>query len=259
MQMFRESVKTTSFEVVGSLMPRLIVDDSMFLPESNSETKMDPDNSSMNEEKESVASGISESEQEQKQQQKQQEMIQEQQQNEIFQQTSHLKDMIANSNFEPNYTIQQEQELPLFEIITSIVVSLISVIALYILKKYYRKTSKNPETLITVKSQYDYLSDVESLLNQAAISYKNTFIKDAYEKLSQSMRLFYSHKLELEKEVVTSDLIPLMKNFNESEKSLVKKSLYLSDMIEFAKHSEEKKQFEKILIEFSKIIRDEKI
>ena len=258
MQMFRESVKTTSFEVVGSLMPRLIVDDSMFLPESNSETKMDPDNSSMNEEKESVASGISESEQEQKQQQKQQEMIQEQQQNEIFQQTSHLKDMIANSNFEPNYTIQQEQELPLFEIITSIVVSLISVIALYILKKYYRKISK-PETLITVKSQYDYLSDVESLLNQAAISYKNTFIKDAYEKLSQSMRLFYSHKLELEKEVVTSDLIPLMKNFNESEKSLVKKSLYLSDMIEFAKHSEEKKQFEKILIEFSKIIRDEKI
>ena len=100
---------------------------------------------------------------------------------------------------------------------------------------------------------------LESLLNQAAISYKNTFIKDAYEKLSQSMRLFYSHKLELEKEVVTSDLIPLMKNFNESEKSLVKKSLYLSDMIEFAKHSEEKKQFEKILIEFSKIIRDEKI
>ena len=37
MQMFRESVKTTSFQVVGSLMPQIMVDESMFLPESNSQ------------------------------------------------------------------------------------------------------------------------------------------------------------------------------------------------------------------------------
>ena len=97
------------------------------------------------------------------------------------------------------------------------------------------------------------------LLEQASSSYKNTQTKDAYEKLSQSMRIFYSNKLKLEKEIVTSDLLPLMKNFSESEKSLIKNSLHLSDLIEFAKHSEDKKQFEQIMAEFSQIVRKEKI
>ena len=114
-------------------------------------------------------------------------------------------------------------------------------------------------SLITVKPKYDYLSDVELLLEQASSSYKNTQTKDAYEKLSQSMRIFYSNKLKLEKEIVTSDLLPLMKNFSESEKSLIKNSLHLSDLIEFAKHSEDKKQFEQIMAEFSQIVRKEKI
>ena len=34
MQIFRQSIKSTSFDVVGSLMPKLMVDESMFLPES---------------------------------------------------------------------------------------------------------------------------------------------------------------------------------------------------------------------------------
>ena len=257
MQMFRESVKQTSFEVVGSLMPRLIVDESMFLPESDSEVqKNNLGNQFLNEEKESVTSGTSESEKEEKH--KQQENKQELE-NQMFQQTSHIKDMIAGTDFEPNYTIQQKHELPIFEIITSSIISLVTVIGWFIIKKYLRRTSQIHVPLITVKPKYDYLSDVELLLEQASSSYKNTQTKDAYEKLSQSMRIFYSNKLKLEKEIVTSDLLPLMKNFNESEKSLIKNSLHLSDLIEFAKHSEDKKQFEQIMAEFSQIVRKEKI
>ena len=73
------------------------------------------------------------------------------------------------------------------------------------------------------------------------------------------MRLFYSNKLELEKEIITSDLLPLMKHFGKHEKSLVEESLHLSDMIEFAKHTEKDNRFEQIMTEFSKIIRKEKI
>jgi hypothetical protein len=73
------------------------------------------------------------------------------------------------------------------------------------------------------------------------------------------MRLFYSNKLELEKEIVTSDLLPLMKRFGKYEKSLVEESLHLSDMIEFAKHTEKNNRFEQIMTEFSKIIRKEKL
>ena len=89
--------------------------------------------------------------------------------------------------------------------------------------------------------------------------YKNSHVKDAYEKLSQSIRVFYSNKLNLQKELVTSDLIPLMKDFKESEKLLIEKSLHLSDMIEFAKHSENNSEFQYIIEQFSDIVKKEKI
>ena len=63
----------------------------------------------------------------------------------------------------------------------------------------------------------------------------------------------------MEKELVTSALIPLMKNFKNSEKLLVESSLRLSDLIEFAKHSDAKMEFQQIIIQFSNIINKEKI
>ena len=129
---------------------------------------------------------------------------------------------------------------------------------IYYLTKYYRKPVKQTP-LLSINQKYDYLSDVESLLHDANSLYKNSHIKDAYEKLSQSIRVFYSNKLNLKKEIVTSDLIPLMKNFKQSEKSLIEKSLYLSDMIEFAKHSDNNSEFQQIIEKFSVIVKKEKI
>ena len=248
MQMFRESVKTTSFEVVGSLMPKIIVDESMFLPESDSDTsKNNLENSFMNKENNSLGMGQTESKQ-----------IQQEKKQEMFQQTNHIKDLIVDSNFETKYTTQQGQEFPLFELLTSIVLSTTFVSVLYLVNKYYRKPTKQIP-LITSTSKYDYLSDVESLLHEADSLYKNSQIKNAYGTLSQSIRVFYSHKLNLEKELVTSELIPLMKNFKNSEKLLVESSLRLSDLIEFAKHSDAKMEFQQIIIQFSNIINKEKI
>ena len=95
--------------------------------------------------------------------------------------------------------------------------------------------------------------------SNATSLYRQNHIKDAYEKLSQSIRLFYSNRLELEKEIITSDLLPLMERFDNHEKSLVEESLRLSDMIEFAKHIEKDNKFEQIVTEFSKnYVRKEK-
>tara|TARA_B100000029_G_scaffold85441_1_gene75925 strand:+ start:41 stop:1483 length:1443 start_codon:yes stop_codon:yes gene_type:complete len=249
MQMFRESVKTTSFEVVGSLMPKIMVDESMFLPESDSQVNNDDiENSLTNNENDSLVIGTNELKQK----------LQENTEEDIFQQTSHIKDIISDSSFEPNYTIQEQQEFPVFEILTSIIFSLVHVSILYYLNNYYRKPVKQIPALVT-KRQYDYLSDVESLLDEANTFYKKSHIKDAYEKLSQSIRVFYSNKLNLEKEIVTSDLLPLMKNFRKSEKLLIEKSLRLSDMIEFAKHSDNNSEFQQIIEQFSNIIKKEKI
>ena len=248
MQMFRESVKNTSFDVVGALMPKLMVDESWFEPESTAQTNSDV----KNDEKQNTSQSMIES-------QKQEEQKKQVEEEKLFQETSHIKDLIANSGYEPNYDLQENSQLPLFEIITSFGMFVSSFIACQVIFRHYRNPQKIHLPSITIESKNDYLIEVESLLNSAKSLYRQNNIKDGYEKLSQSIRLFYSNRLELEKEIITSDLLPLMKRFDNQEKSLVEESLRLSDMIEFAKHIEKDNKFEQIVTEFSKIIRKEKI
>ena len=134
-----------------------------------------------------------------------------------------------------------------------------SFITCQVIIRHYRNSQKIHLPSITIESKNNYLAEVESLLSNATSLYRQNNIKDAYEKLSQSIRLFYSNRLELEKEIITSDLLPLMKRFDNHEKSLVEESLRLSDMIEFAKHIEKDNKFEQIITEFSKIVRKQKI
>jgi len=248
MQMFRESVKNTSFDVVGALMPRLMVDESWFEPESTAQTNSDVKNN----EKQNTSQSMTQS-------QKQEEQKKQVEEEKLFQETSHIKDLISNSGYEPNYDLQDNSQFPLFEIITSFGMFVSSFIACQIIIRHYRNSQKLHLPSITIESKNDYLAEVESLLNHATSLHRQNNIKDAYEKLSQSIRLFYSNRLELEKEIITSDLLPLMKRFDNHEKSLVEESLRLSDMIEFAKHIEKDNKFEQIITEFSKIVRKQKI
>ena len=248
MQMFRESVKDTSFDVVSILMPKLMVDESWFEPESAAQTNSDV----KNDEKQNTSQSMIES----KKQEQQEKQIEEEK---LFQETSHIKDLITNTGYEPNYDLQETSQFPLFEIITSFGMFVTSLIACQVIMRHYGKSHKITLPSITVESKSDYLTEVESLLSNATSLYRHDHIKDAYEKLSQSIRLFYSNRLELEKEIITSDLLPLMERFDHHEKSLVEESLRLSDMIEFAKHIEKDNKFEQIVTEFSKIIRKEKI
>ena len=248
MQMFRESVKNTSFDVVGALMPRLMVDESWFEPESTAQTNSDVENN----EKQNTSQSMTQS-------QKQEEQKKQVEEEKLFQETSHIKDLISNSGYEPNYDLQENSQFPLFEIITSFGMFVSSFIVCQIIIRHYRNSQKPHLPSITIESENNYLTEVESLLTHATSLYRQNKIKDAYEKLSQSIRLFYSNRLELEKEIITSDLLPLMKRFDSHEKSLVEESLRLSDMIEFAKHIEKDNKFEQIITEFSKIVRKEKI
>jgi len=248
MQMFRESIKNTSFDVVGALMPTLMVDESWFDPESDSQTKSNINN----DKKQNTSQNMIES-------QKQDESRKQIEEEKLFQETSHIKDLISNSRYEANYDLQETSQFPLFEIITSFAMFTVSFISCSLIIRHYRNIPKITLSPITVQLKIDYLVEVESLLTRATNLYQQNNVKDAYEKLSQSIRLFYSNKLELEKEIITSDLLPLMKRFSKHEKSLVEESLHLSDMIEFAKHIENDKKFEQIISEFSKIIRKEKI
>ena len=78
-----------------------------------------------------------------------------------------------------------------------------SLIACQVIIQHYRNSQKIHLPSITIESKNDYLTEVESLLTHATSLYRQNHIKDAYEKLSQSIRLFYSNRLELEKEIIT--------------------------------------------------------
>ena len=130
----------------------------MFLPESNSQTtKNNLENSLMNNEDDSLVAGTTELKQK----------LQENTQENIFQQTAHIKDTITASSFEPNYTTQEQQELPLFEIFTSILLSVTHISILYHLNKYRKSVKQTP--LLSINEKYDYLFDVESLLHLSLI------------------------------------------------------------------------------------------
>ena len=58
---------------------------------------------------------------------------------------------------------------------------------------------------------------------------------------------------------ITSDGKPLKLYVEAFEKSLIEKSLHLSDMIEFAKHSDNNSEFNQIIEQFSNIVKKEKI
>ena len=71
--------------------------------------------------------------------QKQEEQKKQIEEEKLFQETNHIKDLIANSGYEPNYDLQENSQFPLFEIITSIGMFTNIFIACHVILRHYRK------------------------------------------------------------------------------------------------------------------------
>ena len=94
----------------------------------------------------------------------------------LFQETSHIKDLIANSGYEPNYDLQENSQFPLIEIITSFGMFVSSFIACQVIIRHYRNSQKIHLPSITIESENNYLTEVESLLNHATSLYRQNNI-----------------------------------------------------------------------------------
>ena len=82
--------------------------------------------------------------------------------------------------------------------------------------------------------------------------YESKNIKDAYEKFSHAIRLYYSYKLNLEKEITAVELLNQLTDIDKTEYRLVYDSLNLCGIIEFAKHTEKENEFVKCISKFTK-------
>jgi len=174
---------------------------------------------------------------------------------EIFQNTEHIKNTITQENFEPNYETKNELILPITEILLSLLLSVSTLIIIFVIRKISKKQKELIHRPIHISS-IDYLAETQKLLNSAIILYNSNKIKDAYEKFSQSIRFFYSYHYDLKREVTTLEILDKIKKISKSEYNIIFDCLVLCEIIEFAKHNENKNDFQNYVKSFSKIIKN---
>ena len=118
----------------------------------------------------------------------------------------------------------------------------------YLYRKYYKKPKKteNTEKKIIHEKYFNYRKESWKLLEEAKILFRNGNYKDAYEKASQSLRLYLGYEHNLKKEVTNDEIIRFLKNKNINI-SKIKECFDLCSLVEFAKYKANKKDFEKII------------
>ena len=174
---------------------------------------------------------------------------------EIFQNTEHLKTMISQENFKPNYDTKTENIFPFVEVILSVIIfSISAIIGLIIFKKLRNKPKQVITPLITSSSTFDYIQETHTLLKSANILYKSKQIKDAYEQFSHAIRFYYSHHYDMKREVTSFEILKEIEENQKSDYNTIYDCLALCGIIEFAKHDEQKNDFLDCVSAFSEII-----
>lgn len=114
----------------------------------------------------------------------------------------------------------------------------------YVLYKKLKTTKKTlPKPIVKTKpKKFDYVLASSNLIKEAKNDFKEKQFKDAYGKVSQAIRLFLSYELNLNKEITAEELLPYLDNL-EIPVDEIKSCFKLSNLVEFAKHQENKNEF----------------
>jgi len=173
---------------------------------------------------------------------------------ELFQNTEHIKNVISQDNLKPNYDTKTENIFPIVEILILLIIFGVSaVIGLIIFKKFKDKSKQIISPLITSPT-FDYVQETQKLLENANFLYNSKQIKDAYEQFSRTIRFYYSNHYDLKREVTTFEILKEIESRQKSDHKIIYDCLVLCGIIEFAKHDEQKNDFIDCISAFSKII-----
>jgi len=112
-----------------------------------------------------------------------------------------------------------------------------------IYNKYFRKKALTPA--LKSEKPLNYKKEALKLLEEAKALFKSQKEKDAYGKASEAIRLYYSYKLGIKKELTNFDLIKALK-FNKINFDQAQKCLNLCGLVEFAKYTANKEDFNEI-------------
>ena len=171
----------------------------------------------------------------------------------LFQNTEHIKNVIAHEDFKPNYDTK-DQGFPLVEVLLSLIIFGVSTVIGFIIFKKFKNKPKQVIAPLTTSPKFDYAQETQKLLENANLLYKSKQIKDAYEQFSHAIRFYYSHHYDLKREVTTFEILKEIEINQKSDYKTVYDCLSLCGIIEFAKHDERKNDFRNCMSAFSKIV-----
>lgn len=97
-----------------------------------------------------------------------------------------------------------------------------------------------------VEAPVDWRQEAKNMLKEALKLFEEGREKDAYEKVSQAVRYYYSMKLETKRELDASELLSLLKSRG-FDYSAPQKCLNLCGMVEFARYKANKEDFKEII------------
>ena len=135
-----------------------------------------------------------------------------------------------------------------FDILPFLMIGLVSVAAaVFLIKLRPRKKLQTKEIPIPAVQKFDYVSEAAKLLEKSKEEFKNQRYQDAYSFLGQAIRLFLSYKFELKKEITNEELFDFLKDPSYPVDA-IKNYLNHSTLVEFAKDSPDKNEFENMII-----------
>jgi HEPN domain-containing protein len=163
----------------------------------------------------------------------------------------YINGTIRNVSLEEN---QNENESNLWWLLLPII--LIICIFGWIVYRRFQKKPKNPqpEPQIKIERPVDYSKEAKKMLEEAKRLFINKREKDAYEKVSQAIRFYFSHKLGIKKEIINTELLSILRKEKTKEYPEIQRCLNLCSLVEFAKYRANKKDFDEIISIARKII-----
>jgi hypothetical protein len=117
----------------------------------------------------------------------------------------------------------------------------------FILGKYLKKP-KTPSFAIEQVVPPDYVREARRMVEEAEQLFKDNGEKDAYERISQALRFYFSYKQGIKQELLKSELMDALRGKVDADMySKVQECLDWCEKVEFAKYKPNEKDFEKII------------
>jgi len=123
----------------------------------------------------------------------------------------------------------------------------------YISSRYFRNYFRNEkigmsEVQVTKPmASVDFVQQAKDMLSDAERFHSEGRVKDAFEKISQAIRFYFSRKFNLNREITVKELLSTLRSTDFKEYSKIEECLELCNLVEFAKYSPDENDFRKAL------------